>query len=82
MNFTQKLCLLSAVAVLGLMLLLNFHSGPRNDSSTQQNLMLYCAAGVKPAVIKAAVAVSLIMIIMAIIVLVITRIWGKLEVSL
>jgi molybdate transport system substrate-binding protein len=53
MNFTHKLFLLSVVAVVGLVALLTLNSNKDGKGSPQQRLMMYCAAGVKPPVLKA-----------------------------
>jgi molybdenum ABC transporter molybdate-binding protein len=54
MNFSQKLFALSTVAIVGLMALLAINSGDGKKGGEQQRLMMYCAAGVKPPVLKAA----------------------------
>ena len=54
MNFTQKLLTLTVVAVLGLTALLLIRSYEGDQGDAGQKLMMYCAAGVKPPVLKAA----------------------------
>lgn len=53
MNFTHKLLIITSVSIVSLLSLLTMNSSKGGNEAEQQHLMMYCAVGVKPPILKA-----------------------------